>query len=194
MNAGAVLISNARRHPGARVSEFCLFDIVLQDNILGFAIPEAETFVMVDLITAKKLETLQGQAGVCTKAVVEGKTLGRLASNKKKQPLEISVNIYGMELDALAIGKQLSKAEAFLQHPFHLEDGVEYLNPQFFDLGDGPKYMTHLVGIDESKIRAKALSDAVEDALTSLGQGIPALTTDELDTITTDDLITPLKE
>ncbi|KAG4284401.1 hypothetical protein FPRO06_08780 [Fusarium proliferatum] len=83
---------------------------------------------------------------------------------------------------------------AFLQHPFYLEDGVEYLNPQFFDLEDRPRYMTHLVGMDDSKFQAKNFSDAVEATLTSLDHGMPALAIEDLDIIVTDDLITPLQD
>ncbi|KAJ4094511.1 hypothetical protein NW760_012660 [Fusarium oxysporum] len=149
---------------------------------------------MIDLITAKKLEILEEQAAVYTKAAVEAKTLGQLSSRKAKQSFEISVNIYGRELDARDIGQQLSKVGAFLQHPCYLEDGVEYLNPQFFGFEDGPRHMTHLVGMDESKFRAKIFSDAVENALTSLDRGMPTLAINEPDIIPTDDLITPLED
>jgi hypothetical protein len=147
---------------------------------------------MIDLITAEKLDTVK-ETAVFTKAVVEARVLRQLSRTAKKS-FEISVNIYGRELDARDIGHQLSKVGAFLQHPFYLEDGVEYLNPQFFDLKDGPRYMTHLVGMDDSKFQAKALSDTVEVALASLDHGMPALALNDLDIIVTDDLITPLQE
>ncbi|KAL7764103.1 hypothetical protein ACKLNR_005248 [Fusarium oxysporum f. sp. zingiberi] len=147
---------------------------------------------MIDLITAEKLDILE-ETAVFTKAVVEARVLRQLSRTAKKC-FEISVNIYGRELDARDIGQQLSKVGAFLQHPFYLEDGVEYLNPQFFDLEDGPKYMTYLVGMDDSKFQAKTFSDAVEVTLTSLDHGMPALAINDLDIIVTDDLITPLQD
>lgn len=147
---------------------------------------------MIDLITAEKLNILE-ETSVFTKAVVEARILRQLSRTAKKS-FEISVNIYGRELDARDIGQQLSKVGAFLQHPFYLEDGVEYLNPQFFDLEDGPRYMTHLVGMDDSKFQAKKFSDAVEVSWTSLDHGMPALAINDLDIIVTDDLITPLQE
>ncbi|KAJ4116176.1 hypothetical protein NW768_011149 [Fusarium equiseti] len=177
---------------GTGSSEFFLFDIYSQESTYGFAIPHANTFVMIDLITAKKLKILE-ETTVFTKAVVEARVLRQLSQATKKS-FEISVNVYGPELDARDIGQQLSKVGAFLQHPFYLEDGVEYLNPHVFDLEDGPRYMTHLVGMDDFKFRAKTFSDAVEDTLTSLDHGMPALAINDLDIIVTDDLITPLQE
>ncbi|EYB33365.1 hypothetical protein FG05_10568 [Fusarium graminearum] len=149
---------------------------------------------MIDLMTAKKLEALKEQAGVFTKAVVESKDVKRLSLKSAKSPFEISVNIYGYELDARDIGQQLSKVGAFLQHPFYLEEGVEYLNPQFFHPQDGPRYMTHLVGMDESKFQAKVFSDVVEGVLSSLDNGLPKLGINDPEIILTDDLITPLQD
>lgn len=180
-------------YSGPRVLRFCLFDIVLRDGILGFAVPDVNAFAMVDAITSKKLEALQGHATVCIKAVIEGQTLVQLASKKKaKEPFAISLNVYGTESDAHDIGERLSKEQAFLQHPFYLEDGIEYWNPQFFDLGDTPKYLTHLVGMNESEIQAKRLSDAVQDVLTSLDHGILTETTNAPEIMPSSDLKTPL--
>ncbi|KAM0388293.1 hypothetical protein ACHAQC_009903 [Fusarium culmorum] len=95
---------------------------------------------MIDLMTAKKLEALKEQAGVSTKAVVESKAVKGLSRKSAKSAFKISVNIYGYELDARDIGQQLSKVGAFLQHPFYLDEGVEYLNPQFFDPQDGSSW------------------------------------------------------
>ncbi|KAJ3459956.1 hypothetical protein MRS44_016029 [Fusarium solani] len=148
---------------------------------------------MVDAITSKKLEALQGHTTVCIKAVIEGQTLVQLASKKKaKEPFAISLNVYGTESDAHDIRERLSKEQAFLQHPFYLEDGIEYWNPQFFDLGDTPKYLTHLVGMNESEIQAKRLSDAIQDVLTSLDHGILTETTNAPEIMPSSDLKTPL--
>ncbi|RGP60194.1 hypothetical protein FSPOR_10783 [Fusarium sporotrichioides] len=194
LNAGTSRESNTSHGLGTGASEFFLFDIYLQDDIHGFAIHNKNMFVMIDLITVKKLEILKEQAFVSTKVVVGTKDLSQLSFKKGKKPFEISVNIYGRESDARDIGQQLSKVGAFLQHPFYLEDSVEYLNPQFFDLEDGPRYMTHLVGIDESKVQEKTFSDAVEDALTCLDHEVLALAINEPDIILTDDLMTPLQD
>ncbi|KAJ4007425.1 hypothetical protein NW766_010110 [Fusarium irregulare] len=148
---------------------------------------------MIDLITAKKLEVLDRQDRVYTKAVFEARYLNQLRTKKRNQPFSISVNIYGPQSDAGDIGKRLADVQGSLQHPFYLEDGVEYLNPQFFQLEEETAYMTHLVGLDESQIQAKALSDALENVLTSLDRSVGNPTISELDVIP-DDLVTPLKE
>ncbi|RTE72192.1 hypothetical protein BHE90_013394 [Fusarium euwallaceae] len=194
LDAGTESISNVGRYSAPRVSRFCLFDIVLRDGIRGFPIPDVNTFAMVDRITSGKLEALQGHATVCTKAVIEGQTLVQLASKKKaKGSFAISLNVYGPESDAHDIGERLSRQQAFLQHPFYLEDGIEYWNPQFFDLGDTPKYLTHLVGMNESEIQAKRLSDAVQDVLTSLDHGMLTRPINALEIVPPSDLKTSLK-
>ncbi|RSL93099.1 hypothetical protein CEP52_013448 [Fusarium oligoseptatum] len=187
-------ISNVGRYSAPRVSRFCMFDIVLRDGIRGFAIPDINTFAMVDRITSGKLEALQGHGTVYTKAVIEGQTLVQLASKKKaKGSFAISLNVYGPESDAHDIGERLSRQQAFLQHPFYLEDGIEYWNPQFFDLGDTPKYLTHLVGMNESEIQAKRLSDAVQDVLTSLDHGMLTGPANTVEIVPSSDLKTSLK-
>ncbi|KAH7231488.1 SNF2 family N-terminal domain-containing protein [Fusarium solani] len=193
LGAGTEAISSVGPYSGPRVLRFCLFDIILRDGILGFAVPNVNAFAMVDAITSKKLEALQGHTTVCIKAVIEGQTLVQLASKKKaKEPFAISLNVYGTESDAHDIRERLSKEQAFLQHPFYLEDGIEYWNPQFFDLGDTPKYLTHLVGMNESEIQAKRLSDAIQDVLTSLDHGILTETTNAPEIMPSSDLKTPL--
>ncbi|KAF4989707.1 hypothetical protein FDECE_14622 [Fusarium decemcellulare] len=191
LDAGIEPRSNVVRCPGARILRFYLCDVVLRDGIRGIVIPGSNAFAMVDLITSKKLEALQDYSTVCTKAVIEAQTLRQLSTKKKaKQPFGISINVYGPESDARNIGKQLGKVEAFLQHPFYVENGIEYWNPQSFDDGDGPKYLTHLVGMSESEIQAKRLSDTVEDVLTSLDHGIP---TEPISALELSDLMTSLK-
>ena len=186
--------SKTGRDQGTRAARFRLFNIELRDGICGFVVPDSNTFIMVDLITSKKLEALQ-HTTVCTKAVIEGQTLDQLVSKRNmKRQFAISLNLYGSESDAHDIGRRLAKVGAFLQHPFYVEDGIEYLNPQFFSFRDGPRYLTHLVGISESELQAKILSDSVQDVLTSLDHGIHAVTTDGPGIMTSDDLITPLKE
>ena len=193
-SAVPTIVSDTRHLPGSRASQFCLYDIFLNDKIHGFLMPDTDSFVMIDLLTAKKLEILQGQDGVYTKAVLEVRFLKQFAIKKgKQQPFNISINIYGPESDASDIGKRLAEAQGSLQHPFYFEDGVEYLNPQFFQLEDKPTYMTNLVGMDESQLEAKALSDTLETVLTTLDRPLGNTIISEVDVIP-DDLVTPLKE
>ncbi|KAF5228847.1 hypothetical protein FAUST_10821 [Fusarium austroamericanum] len=186
--------SNGSHRLVTRDPDFFLFNIHVHDGLRGFTVSGSNIFVMIDLMTAKKLEALGEQAGVFTKAVVESKAVKGLSRKSTKSPFETSVNIYGYELDARDIGQQLSKVGAFLQHPFYLEEGVEYLNPQFFHPQDGPRYMTHLVGMDEPKFQGKVFSDVVEGVLSSLDNGLPNLGINDPEIILTDDLITPLQE
>lgn len=179
--------------PGTQTSQFYLFNIILQDGAYGFVIPGKNFFAMIDRITSDMLKVLK-QDDAIYKAVIAVETLDRLALKKKeKQPFEISLNVYGQESDAHNIGTKLSEVKAFLQHPFYLEDGIQYLNPQFFSFGHDLKYLTHLVGMSESEIRAKCLSDEVQNILASLDPGMLPILPDELETILQSDLTTPLK-
>ncbi|KAK5631889.1 hypothetical protein RRF57_007603 [Xylaria bambusicola] len=77
----------------------------------------------------------------------------------------------------------------FLQHPFFLEPGYEYFNPQYFHSEDEMKCMTHFVGLSEIDYQAKRMSDEVEHILNSLD----TTTRDDTDTAQPNAIITPLK-
>ncbi|KAM7217733.1 P-loop containing nucleoside triphosphate hydrolase protein, partial [Rhypophila decipiens] len=73
------------------------------------------------------------------------------------------------------IGEVLSSASAFLQHPFYLEPSCsEYFNPQMFRAGAPMQDLTHLVGLTEKDLRAKAISDGVQHILESFDGSAPS--------------------
>ncbi|KAF4468540.1 DNA repair rad5 [Fusarium albosuccineum] len=94
--------------------------------------------------------------------------------------------------DAMSLSSEPTASQliCFGNHPPYLEDGIEYWNAQHYDLGEGPRYLTHLVGMNESEILAKRLSDTVEDVLTSLDHGMPTVPVSALEM---SDLMTSLK-
>lgn len=83
--------------------------------------------------------------------------------------MPLTINVSGPASDADAVGAALSTRSAFLQHPFFLEPGCRgYFNPQLFRFGNEMQDLTHLVGLNEKDLRAKAISDEVENVLASL--------------------------
>lgn len=103
------------------------------------------------------------------KAVVESKNVPQnRSSTGKRGIISLSINVYGPIENADRVGDVLSRASAFLQHPFSLEGGYEYFNPQMFRSGTEMQNLTHLVGLTESDIKAKIISDEVTQVFESL--------------------------
>ena len=121
--------------------------------------------------TIHALRSLNECSRVSLKAVAESQTLKRaLTKSNQSGPVEISINVYGPPADASHAGTILSRASTFLQHPFFLESQQRYFNPQIYRPGLGTKMedLTHLVGLKESDIKAKILSDEIDHVLESL--------------------------
>lgn len=124
---------------------------------------------MLDVHTCTALQRLHYHQKVRATAVVETSRLKRApVKGTSKGIFPLSINIYGTQDEANEIGDMLSEMAAFLQHPFFLEPGYEYFNPQYFHLGGEMKCMTYLVGLGETEYRAKRISDEVEGVFDSL--------------------------
>jgi hypothetical protein len=125
--------------------------------------------------------------------VVESAILRRASlAGKSKGIFPLSLNVFGPEDEGDIIGERLANASAFLQHPCFLEDGYEYYNPQYFYPDNKKTYLTYLVGLSESEMRAKRLSDEVEEVLVSLDD-TSVLSSDTVDDFFLDGIVTPLK-
>ena len=60
--------------------------------------------------------------------------LSQQYKKENKQVLSIAINIYGSERVAKDVGKRLSKAHTYLQHPVHLDGDIPYNNPHFYEI------------------------------------------------------------
>jgi hypothetical protein len=114
---------------------------------------------------------------------------------KKEGIVPMSVNVYGPLSSADRVGNALSAVSAFLQHPFFLEPSCNaYFNPQVFRIGDEIQNLTHLVGLAEKDLRARTISEEVENILGSLdGTASSDALASEV-TFSLSCLVTPLKE
>ncbi|KAK3300617.1 SNF2 family N-terminal domain-containing protein [Chaetomium fimeti] len=110
---------------------------------------------------------------------------------RTKGIVPLTINVYGQPSKANDAGDALSTISAFLQHPFFLESSCKgYFNPQLFRVESQMQDLTYLVGLKERELRAKTISDQVEDILGSLDdtvfvQGPPLQVGDELGALLT---------
>jgi hypothetical protein len=155
-------------------------DTILVDGNFFLTSDGTSHLAVLDILTAERLRSLQKYESVRSVAVVKAANLsGKPGKNAK---FSISINVLGPESLLDQVGDELGKQNASLEHPYALQSGIEYINAQFSHL-NGRETMTHLVGINESQIRAKKLSDDIEGILASLDT-LPETSTNELDIIT----------
>ncbi|KAH7117461.1 SNF2 family N-terminal domain-containing protein [Dactylonectria macrodidyma] len=148
---------------------FQIFHIILYEDSFGLLSGKNEVVAVLDVDTCRTLQRLHDHQRVRATAVVETSRLKRArVKGTSKGIFPLSINIYGTQDKANEVGDILSEMAAFLQHPFFLEPGHEYFNPQYFHLGGEMKCMTYLVGLGETEYRAKRISDEVEGVFDSL--------------------------
>ena len=87
--------------------------------------------------TATTLQTLQDVPSIRLEAVFIGEDSDGLTQQYKKGKktiFSISIDIYGPGRAAEDVGKRLSKAHTYLQHPIYLDGNVPYNNPHYYDI------------------------------------------------------------
>jgi len=124
----------------------------------------------VDLITAAHLQSLEKFPAVSFIAVVSSTSLrpATRITNSKKKILPISVNVIGPVNLLDEVGDMLAERSAYLQHPFFLEAGIRYVNPQYLFSKNEHKDLRHLIGPPLMDSRSMQISRGVEEALESL--------------------------
>jgi hypothetical protein len=187
---GLLISSTAGKSLAQEGRNFQQFRIVSHEYSFGLLSEKNEVVAMLDVDTCKAVQCLQGYQGVRATAVVETLILVQTRVKRgSKRAFPLSINIYGTQDEASKVGDKLSEMAAFLQHPFFLEPGYEYLNPQYLHPEGEVKCMTHLVGLTEIDHQAKRMSDEVEHVLNSLD----TTTRDDTGTAQPIAIITPLK-
>lgn len=151
--------------------KFCQFDVAAFGQYFAVAVPGVtEPFGHLDRGVCSILRKLSSFPDVFHNATIEWDKLKQLRakSNPTKQ-VSLSINICGPVDIADRVGATLSEVSAFLQHPFFLDRRYRYFNPQIFRAGSEMEDLTHLVGLTELDMKARALSDEVDGVLQSLG-------------------------
>ena len=96
---------------------------------------DGRDFAILHSRTATSLLTLRDLPSVRLEAVIGGGATDKADRNYKKEKItvfSISINIYGSEKIIQEVGKRLSKARHYLQHPINLKSDVPYKNPHFY--------------------------------------------------------------
>lgn len=130
-----------------------------------------EPFAHLDLVTCKLLKALKDIDQVCLVGVVEEVALMQTKTKpKSKGIIPVSINVYGpfRAADSVALALSGRGRSAYLQLPHFLEDRCRHINPQHFHPAQGPEDLTHLAGLKEVDLRAKAISNEVENVFESL--------------------------
>lgn len=89
--------------------------------------------------TTTALHTLQDLPSIRLEAVVgngDTNTTDQKYKRGNVTVLSISINIFGSEKVSREVGKRLSKARHYLQHPINLKNYVPYKNPHFYATPD----------------------------------------------------------
>lgn len=108
--------------------------------------------------TATALQRLKGSPSVRLEAVfVDGESNRPDQQYKKgtRTVFSISVDVYGSEKVAQEVGKRLSKAHTYLQHPVCLKSDVPYNNPHYYAIP----------GVQEADVALISPSSEREDQL-----------------------------
>ncbi|KAH6848230.1 SNF2 family N-terminal domain-containing protein [Chaetomium sp. MPI-CAGE-AT-0009] len=157
-----LLLSSDRR--------FYLLNIVRSGPHYALSTRSNDIVAELDLNTARALRSLNEMVGVKTAGVIELASLSTAPKRlQTKGIVPLTINVYGPPSNADHVGDALSAVSAFLQHPFFLEPSCKgYFNPQLFRVESEMQDLTYLVGLKEKDLRAKTISDQVEDILGSL--------------------------
>lgn len=156
------LVSGSRR--------FCLLSVVRSGPHYALLTRSNKVVAHLDLATCCALRSLEGLSNLRSTGVIESTAV----SHNQEKGVLLSINVYGPLSIADQVGRALSAASAFLQHPFFLEPSCrDYFNPQMLRIRDQMQNLTHLAGLTEKDLRAKAISDGVQHILESLDEITP---------------------
>ncbi|KAF0323356.1 DNA repair protein rad5 [Colletotrichum asianum] len=132
-----------------------------------------DDFAILDLQSSNRLEVIEHLETVRFEAMVEATALRKRKKGTKAKPtpVSLSINVYGMQSIADELGRKLSNASTFLQHPKALPQDKNYDNPHFFKFSE-EEDMKALVGItnDSPSARRARISDEISNILECLAE------------------------
>lgn len=146
---------------------FCLLGVVRSGPHYALSTRANKVVAHLDLATSRSLRSLEGMQNLRLTGILESTAV----SQTQERGVPLSINVYGPLPMADQVGRVLSAASAFLQHPFFLEPSCKhYLNPQMFRTGGQMQDLTHIVGLTEQDLKAKAISNGILHILESLDE------------------------
>ena len=109
---------------------------------------DSRDVAVINSRTAAALETLRDLPSIRLEAVLLSGGVNTPIQQYRKGKstvFPISINIYGSEKVAQDLGKRLSKAHTYLQHPITLNESIPYKNPHYYDIPGLAKAGTHYI-------------------------------------------------
>lgn len=163
-------ISDSRIRPWTRYGRF---DLNRRDQVyllVHSLASEQVEFGRLDLTTTSYLYSLHTFEDISLQAILTSHELGKIPRKpaKKKPRVNLTINILGPRRIAEDVGEKLLDVSAFLQHPVFLDEGIMYMNPQMFYLGDEMEDLREFIGPKRDSGRAKKTSKAVHGVFESL--------------------------
>lgn len=108
---------------------------------------DGKDLAVVHSRTTTALRTLQDLPSIRLEAVLESGNSNKPYLQRKdgRQTISISIDLYGSEEIAQEVGKRLSKARTYLQHPVCLKSNVPYNNPHYYAIPGVQKFnLSHI--------------------------------------------------
>ena len=122
--------------------------IAIHDDRYCLQSSDSRDVAVVHSRTAAALDTLRDLPSIRLEAVLLGGGLNTPVQQYRKGKtivFPISINIYGSEEVVGDVGKRLSKARTYLQHPTTLNESVPYKNPHYYDIPGLAKAGSHYI-------------------------------------------------
>ena len=133
------------------------FSVFARQDYFALLSAAQNEFAVLDIGTTRALQTLGGLALLRFQAILEDGYLKGPAQRWKKGKrtiIPVSINIYGSKELVQDVGKRLSKAHIYLQHPLH-RDNVQYCNPHYFVLpGKDQEYESYHPSPSEQDVQS----------------------------------------
>ena len=111
------------------------FAVLSRQELYCLQSSDGKDFAVLHSRTAAALQTLQDLPSIRLEAVLGIGNSDRPYPQRtkgKKTIFSISIDLYGSEEIAQEVGKRLSKARIYLQHPVCLKSDVLYKNPHYY--------------------------------------------------------------
>jgi hypothetical protein len=112
------------------------YPVILRDGYYALQSPSGKDFAVLDTCTSRTLEAVQDLGTVRFQAVIQNNAIERpgttVATKIKRNMIEASINLYGIQILAKKVGAILTRERQFLQHPDVVDPGIDYDNPHYF--------------------------------------------------------------
>ncbi|KAI1658129.1 SNF2 family N-terminal domain-containing protein [Daldinia decipiens] len=165
-----VLISTAI--PKEVAGDFKILPVQRKDHYYVLCSEAGAEFGILDTRTSSSLDSLKDYPTVQFEAVVPTQVFTKRQHKRRPglRTFPVSINIFGLKLNASDAASRLSNLSAFLQHPHSLSEEAVYDNPQFLTFRNENLNMSTFIGASNgngpnSKTK---ISEEINDILESL--------------------------